>query len=759
MANLVPAPKPPTREIGTTAPTATRYPATQGWGYFIQEGENVPELQWPGSIRWYEQMLFGDSMVNQMWLSFAMPLSEYVWAINPNGADPAMTERMAADLGLPVGLPSPDDEDEYTIEPGLFTFNFLAHLEEALLAVPFGNYPFEKVGVIALDGYWHLQKLAPRHPATVMEMRQTPQGDLVAIRQFSAGIMRNGLADPPPIPASSLAMYVWRPDARARWIGRPMLRPIYRNWLIRDILIRVDAINHERAGGVPGIETDETFSGASLTDLQALAVNFRVGEDSGYALPPGAKLVLNKLGGTDVVRSLEYHDNQIAGQWRSMVEQLGQTAQGNRALGQTFAGLQDLAQRAVARWFSGLFRESVIRFWWETNVERAADGTLPRHPLLAWRPPKGSATDPVAPSAPPRAVPETPASEQPAAPVPPQEVAARGAPDPTLPAAPGEGAGRNGKSGSERVESITRRTLGALPPRVGAGGGGVRGLSTVTGVAPGTPAKAAQVDPAPPLSLPARPMRREPYPHEIRARTDFAALELRHDNGEAQAQQILERDWLPGLYQQMADRIRELGDSPSPAKLAAIQLAPPDSESLNAVLLSAAQHAADDAGAELAAQGVAVGEAKDAALKALIRGQADAMARQVAAGVTLAGVRKAVQIVDPVAGTTATDLAAGVDSYLGALAHQWEADQMRGAVSTAINNGRFARFQLVEAPATYYASELLDDSTCEACADVDGTEYATLAEATAEYSGGGYNECFGGPRCRGTVVAVAGSEV
>jgi hypothetical protein len=173
MANLVPTPKPATREIGVE--TNLHYGSTvpslgMGWGHFIQEGEHVPELQWPQSILWYEQMLYADSMINQMWLSLVMPLSEYVWAINPNGADEALTKKLAADLGLPVGLPEQDTEDEYTIQPGLFTFNFLQHIEEALLAVPFGHYFFEKVGVIASDGLFHLKTLAARHPATIMEM-------------------------------------------------------------------------------------------------------------------------------------------------------------------------------------------------------------------------------------------------------------------------------------------------------------------------------------------------------------------------------------------------------------------------------------------------------------------------------------------------------------------------------------------------------------------------------------------------------------
>lgn len=52
-----------------------------------------------------------------------------------------------------------------------------------------------------------------------------------------------------------------------------------------------------------------------------------------------------------------------------------------------------------------------------------------------------------------------------------------------------------------------------------------------------------------------------------------------------------------------------------------------------------------------------------------------------------------------------------------------------------------------------YASELLDRQTCAPCAQVDGTTM-TEAEAADLYPDGQYVGCLGGPRCRGTVVAV-----
>lgn len=56
-------------------------------------------------------------------------------------------------------------------------------------------------------------------------------------------------------------------------------------------------------------------------------------------------------------------------------------------------------------------------------------------------------------------------------------------------------------------------------------------------------------------------------------------------------------------------------------------------------------------------------------------------------------------------------------------------------------------------PAYTYASELLDDSTCWACTEIDGTEWDTLEEARKHYpEGQGYAHCEG--TCRGTLVLV-----
>lgn len=51
-----------------------------------------------------------------------------------------------------------------------------------------------------------------------------------------------------------------------------------------------------------------------------------------------------------------------------------------------------------------------------------------------------------------------------------------------------------------------------------------------------------------------------------------------------------------------------------------------------------------------------------------------------------------------------------------------------------------------------WASELLDENTCEKCAQIDGREYETTAQARVDYPAGVYEDCEAESGCRGTLV-------
>lgn len=78
-------------------------------------------------------------------------------------------------------------------------------------------------------------------------------------------------------------------------------------------------------------------------------------------------------------------------------------------------------------------------------------------------------------------------------------------------------------------------------------------------------------------------------------------------------------------------------------------------------------------------------------------------------------------------------------------------DEARQALHQAIGAGRVDAAQAI-GPSAIWASELLDGATCPKCAVIDGQEYATVEQAREDYPLGGYVNCDGGPRCRGTLV-------
>jgi hypothetical protein len=720
---------PPKREIGSGVANSARsyWPGAgvPGWSAFTAD-EHVPELKGTREIVTYDEMLTNP----QLWALFIgllLPCMEYDVGIEPGDADPAMTEVLAADLGLPVGLPAPG-ETAPPIAPGTFNFNFTEHMWEALFALAYGRYYFEQVGeVIPDDGLWHLRRLAPRPPHDISDILTDDDGGLRAI--MYPGIQRRPAGLPlvreVPIPVTQLVGYVWMPTSRRRWIGRSMLRPCYEPWILRGRAVRIDIINHEKAGGIPFVETDDTWQGSSLTELRDLASEMNVSQGSGAALPPGAHLKLARVGGTDVIASVKYHDEVMARAWGEMVRQLGSTDTGSRALGGTMADLEAVLRRAVMRWFASAFRQYVIRDWWDWNV-----GPTP-HPSLAWRP-RDDGQVPGDPGADP--------------------------PNPPLARSASALAGRRGDASPA---TLPERSSGGDEQRVSAGssqgpsesGGGRR-------LHPDEPGWSSNLPIAAAARLPTRPLRRQPYAHELAAAVDYAAMDLAYETGVDATERLLSDVWLPQLHQAAEDAVTFTKGGTVRKRLtrldaARVRLVPPDPAPLEAILLDAAREGAVQATAELAGQGVAIVGPSDDELMAVVRDHAAAVAQQMADGVSIAASRRAIQVN---AGRTPGEVASEVSDYLRGLAHQWERDQLRGAVQMATNSARLAVFDRVPAERvdSFYASEILDAVTCGPCAAVDGLVFESLTDAHRLYPTGGYVDCAGGPRCRGTVVAVMG---
>ncbi len=111
------------------------------------------------------------------------------------------------------------------------------------------------------------------------------------------------------------------------------------------------------------------------------------------------------------------------------------------------------------------------------------------------------------------------------------------------------------------------------------------------------------------------------------------------------------------------------------------------------------------------------------------------------------------QVVQQQADDTAQRVAEAVDRYLAGLSKGTLQAELGGAMTMALNTGRVALLDFAPV-ATYSASEHMDHNACDPCKEVNGTTYPDLTAAHVDYPTGGYRNCEGRLRCRGTLIAT-----
>lgn len=692
-------PSGPTTEIGSLSGESKSFPAQAFGGSWSSWGggdgiERVSELQWPQSVITYPSMM-NDAQVFSLLNGLILPIKAYHWYLDENGARPEITERISADYNLPIGA-----DTEFNRRRGARRFSFDKHIEDALRALWYGHYFFEQVGEITDDLVWHLRKLAPRAPRTLTEINVARDGMLESIRQ-GTGI------DEPVLPTGRLVAYVWDREG-SNWTGRSMLRSVYRNYIVKDRVLRVGAINIERAGGVPYVEAPEGASGDQIRELDALARRFRVGEGAGAALPHGAQLKFAiAAGGDGAVAYLKQQNEEMSRAFFQMVIMLGQTNSGSRALGGTFQEMLQVGQYSIAKWFADTFNEHVI----EDDVEWNEGPAEEYAPLLKF---DAGLQDPMGGL-------QAAADDNTADP----EGMNLQVNDPQLRAAL--------ELDPDPSRTRRRRAARRQPTTSRANAGGVR-------AADGSASR---------ISLPPRPLRRNPYQHEIQAETDFAAME---SSFETTLQQIVNELRLARIFQ--ADELRDsiVAADGNLRVLGNLRTATSASDRIANHLRMVAQQAIDQAVQEANRQGVEVARQPVSDIEDEIQARAASIDELLRTDISQSASREAVRLTG--GGLTATEVAEDTHGFLLGLTGAAMIDMLGGAVQQSINSGRNLVFQRDGQAGTIYASELLDSNTCSHCIAIDGTQYMSMDDALRDYPTGGFKDCEGRERCRGTVVKV-----
>lgn len=695
----VPVLKGPTTEKGIVSPQIGMLPTNT----FIDKLERTPKLMYPLSVWVYRLMLASDAQVKGLYTGTVLPLTRFWWGLDPNGAKPEVVDHFRKDYGLPVV----GDSTELPRGRLKNRFSWRKHLPESLKALGYGHYGFEQVGEIGDDGKWHIRKLAARPPWTVDQILQESNGSMKGIKQ-AVGV------NTPEIPISQLLWYVWDMEGD-NWPGTSLLRSCYRNWLLKEKIIRVDAQKLERNGmGVPWATAPEGASKEEIEELNLLARRWRSGDYAGGAGPHGSDMKLKGVEGQtpDTVKSWEAHNSEMGRNFLMMFMDLaqGNSTNGSYALSSEFRDVFTEARDGYADWVADTFTEHMLEDDCDWNF-----GPEEQCPRLVYLP--------------------------------------------------------NGDNALAKLANLVEKELVKLDPELEDFVRQAAKLPAVSQIQmPGAPSQEPQPpdlpepaaagrrnpvraseDTSSPLTLPQRQLRRQPYEHEVQAAVDFAEMDFQFTSTRdilvAEVQQRQQK-----MIQELADEVvRAGGDLEA---LAAIACEPGSEDVILLRMQEMADKGVNAAASEAEAQGVSNPARPNLdKVETLLASRAKAVDAALARSLSEAASRKAIKLTG--ATSKASDVAASVKGYMEGLSNQFLKDELGGALNGAMNTGRKGVMGLNE-PKDIYASELLDENTCPECASKDGTEYEDLEAAESDYPTGGYSGCRGGSRCRGTLVATYG---
>lgn len=723
----------PTRDIGHVDDAAL-------YGTYLQEmQEYVPALSWPLSVRTYQQMRH-DPQLRAILSAYTLPIRRATWALDPAGCRDEVVQVVADDLGLPIlGSESgPGPARRRGVR-------WADHLRLALLSLVYGHLPFELRYEIR-DGLARLVNLGERMPQSITEISLNTDGTLKNVVQ--------DLGTAQPIPANRLVWYTHEREGSA-WTGQSVLRPAYGPWLLKHEVWRVHATSIRRFGmGVPNVKAPVGGTPAQVTEAQRLASSMRSGEFAGAGLPAGFELAITGITGSvpDALAFIRYLDQQMSTSALAGLIDLGNTTNGSRALGDSFLDLFLLSLQAVADEIAGVATSgqpgmpgavtNIVDLNWGENepaprvvcTDVGRDHQLNAEALTALITAGAITADP-----------DLEAYVRDA-----WRLPARAQED----AASGRSYEYDLNYGVLTIDE--RRAQIGLPPLPDGAGTKLPEPSNVR-----TPVPPAQ---------PAQAKRRTARGREVRAAGDPAAGHRQLTTVEAASgmdPDAIQGDWQTTVDQviaqwgplaeaqrdELAKQITKAVDKGDPATLG--QLAADSTATaalLGTAMVALAGTAAQQMADEAASQGVQVDPPPADENRLMEIGAA--VAAIVAAGLAAAAGREALRVWRP--GESGAAVAAMVREHLASLSDSFLRDQVGGAMSTAQNYGRAAVLE-VAPEATYSASEILDKATCVPCEEIDGTEFASLAEARAAYASGGYVACLGRLRCRGILVATWGS--
>lgn len=207
---------------------------------------------------------------------------------------------------------------------------------------------------------------------------------------------------------------------------------------------------------------------------------------------------------------------------------------------------------------------------------------------------------------------------------------------------------------------------------------------------------------------------------------------------------------------EIADRVRAAVNNNDVAALAALSVSTQEaSAALILAMNTMAQHAAEEVVREARTQGAHLEPVPGQ--PGLIAAVAIATATLLGSGLANAGAREALRRFTP--GASGDAVSAATVEHLKSLSDAFLRDNLGNALTSAQNDARMETYRAGPVTALY-GNEVMDGRTCKPCRRIDGKwlgntdDPHTVEVVNMVYPNGGYVECEGGPRCRGTIVGV-----
>ncbi len=329
-------------------------------GFLTDVTEYNPELQGRGAVLVYEKMRRGDGQVEAVLQALSLPILSAEWNVVPQEAN--SQEARANEVAEFVKENLMGGLESRTATGGWTSQSWHDVLRNALLMLAFGVSVHEDVYTV--DGSkLRLRMLADLLPITFYRWHVDDDGrTLLYLGQYG---YRGARFYQVSVPADKICIFNFRREGANFW-GRSILRPAYPHWYVKNHLYRIAAIGLERNHvGVPVI----TLSPGHSKEDQATAYNFvtqlAAHEKTGIVLPHGATFEIVGVKGMLTEKTMEmminHHNEQITVQALATFLNLGRTASGSRALGQTSTKFFMLAIQNVANLIAETITQTTIK--------------------------------------------------------------------------------------------------------------------------------------------------------------------------------------------------------------------------------------------------------------------------------------------------------------------------------------------------------------------------------------------------------------